>query len=103
MTKLKIFNPQSEAHPARTPDNEAPNYFRKAIYYAIGAVVLIPVVFNGISLLSAYRYWENSKKESGDMAKVLLILALQIPTIIALKLMYDMVSDLSSLLILPGE
>ena len=80
-----------------------PNYFRKAIYYAIGAVVLIPVVFNGISLLNAYRYWKNSEKKSVDLVKVLVVLALQIPTIIALKFMFNMVSDLSSLLVLPGE
>lgn len=78
-----------------------PNHFKKGVLFALGAPLLIPVVFNYISLHHAYKYWENSHKETGDMLKVAFIVALNIPTYFILKAAFSMVGDITSMMGMP--
>jgi hypothetical protein len=80
-----------------------PNHFKKGIMFALGAPILIPVVFNYFSLYHAWKYWENSHKETGDMLKVALIVALNIPTYFIIKYAFNMVGDLTSMMGLPAD
>jgi len=81
------------------------NHFKKGVLFAIGAPFLVPVVFNYISLMHAYKYWENSHKESNDMLKVAFIVALNIPTYFILKYAMAMFGDMTSAIMggLPNE
>ncbi len=78
-----------------------PNHFKKGIMFALGAPLLVPVVFNYISLHHAYKYWENSHKETNDLLKVLLIVALNIPTYFIIKYAFTMVGDIGSMMGMP--
>lgn len=78
-----------------------PNHFKKAVMYALGAPLLVPVVFNFISLQHAYKYWENSHKETDDLLKVLLIVALNIPTYFIIKYAFSMVGNIGSMMGMP--
>lgn len=84
------------------PSNET-NHFRKAVMFAIGAPILIPGLFNAISLYHGYQYWEKSEKDAGDLFKVALILILQLPTYFILKYMWGMFGDLTSLMQTPED
>lgn len=79
------------------------NHFRKAVLFALGAPILIPVIFNVISLKHLYQFWQKSDKEQSDLLKVIFVLALQLLTVLVFKMMYGMFQDFSSVITLPGE
>jgi hypothetical protein len=82
---------------------ERVDHFKKAVLFALGAPVLVPVVFNYFSLQHAYKFWENSNKETPDLLKVLLILILNSLTFFIIKFIFAMLGDMSSLLGLPSQ
>lgn len=66
----------------RSPESTAQNHFKKAVFFAIGAVLILPLVFNYVSLknLSLYRQYEAN--ESKKLWATLIVMILQIPTLI---------------------
>lgn len=77
---------------------EPPNYFRRAIFYAFTAAIVLPIVFNYASIVNAVHFWKNSKRDLVAVLKLILIGLLQLIPIIGLifllKSMYNSNSGL---------
>lgn len=58
-----------------------PNYFKRAVMQSILGVIILPVVFNIAALMSARKFWDQSKKDAGATMKLVFIALLQIPTL----------------------
>ncbi len=78
-------------------DGGPPNYFRRAVFLAFAAVVILPVVFNIGSLLNAKKFWASSDKDSVAAAKLVLIFLLQLPTVWMLFYIFRLFGDLSAI------
>jgi|GEM_PF-3532747 len=58
-----------------------PNYFKRAAIMATLAMVMLPIVFNIVSLMSARKYWAHSTKDSEAKFKLVLLFLFQLPSL----------------------
>jgi hypothetical protein len=64
-----------------------PDYFRRAIFYAFVAAIVLPLIFNYASLVQAGRFWRESRKDTVAVVKMAVILFLQLlPLVTAIYL-----------------
>ena len=63
------------------------NHFRRAIFYALVAAIILPLIFNYASLVQAARFWRTSDKGAVAMGKMGIIISLQLLPLILLALM----------------
>jgi len=55
------------------------SHFRRAIFQATLGVIILPILFNCLSVLTTLRFWRSSQHELTDLLKVILLVLLQIP------------------------
>ncbi len=63
------------------------DHFRRAIFYAFVAAILLPLIFNYASLVQAVRFWRASDKGAAARIKMGIIFSLQALPLILLGLM----------------
>ncbi len=74
--------------PETTATTPTPNYFRRAVFYAFVAAIVLPLIFNYASLVQCQRFWNQSDKAGLAVARVALICALQVLPLIWLALLW---------------
>lgn len=74
------------SHPEVMTTTATPNHFRRAVFYAFVAAIVLPVIFNYASLVQCRRFWDQSDKAGLAIARVALVLALQALPLIWLSL-----------------
>lgn len=74
---------QGSKHIAETTPNAllATSYFRKAVIMSLLATFMVPIFFNVAALLCARSYWRFSKRDQSAIARIAIILLLQIPSL----------------------
>lgn len=91
--RYRLMVPEADMDRARNLIREArvrhadepttgPDPFRRAVFFAFAAAVILPVVFNYSSLHFGWKYWQASPKDFKARMKYILILLLQLPTIL---------------------
>lgn len=75
---------EAQNRPYAVTEGPTENYFRRAVFYAFAAALILPIVFNYVSLQKGAAFWRQSKKDTSASLKLALILLLQVPTIVAL-------------------
>lgn len=73
-------------------------HFRRAVFFACAAIIILPIAFNIASLYQGKKFWERSDRGTKAVGKMIVILLLQIPAAIVVVYSYRMISDGISLL-----
>ncbi len=61
---------------------QTPNSFRRAIFFAFAATLILPIVFNYASLTHGRIYWQTSDKSWTARLKLSAIILLQLPAVL---------------------
>ncbi len=85
---VPAFPPSIKPEPPLIPD-----YFRRAVFYGLAGLIVLPGVFNVVSLINAELYWRHSAKDSAALRKLLFIAFCQVPGIIGGLLYFKFLFD----------
>jgi hypothetical protein len=76
----------AELQSPATSEPREPDHFRRAVFFAFVATIVLPIVFNYASIRNGILFWRKSKKDGLAIAKVVLIVVLQfMPIVVAYK------------------
>lgn len=60
-------------------DSMAPNYFGRALFFAIAATVIFPLGFNLVSILNIRYFWKTTPHNSNAVLRLSVLLLMQLP------------------------